>query len=145
METIMDDICGYLHNYFVDEIHEGTYIIEGKTVTLPFLKSGQYFYVSGSTFNDGVWKYPATNMTNEEFDGEIWAMKVPASLVALSAEISAWITKYADAGMDSPFSSESFNNYSYTRAQGASSDGSYAPVTWQNIFAARLARWRKLP
>ena len=145
METLMDDICGYLHNFFVDEIHEGNYTIAGKTIDLPFLQSGQYFCVRGSVFNDGVWKYPATTMTNEVFEGEIWAMAVPASVIALAADIAEWETAYAGAHLMSPFTSESFNNYSYTKAQGTSSDGSYAPITWKEIFAARLARWRKLP
>lgn len=143
--TLMDEICGYLHNYFVDEIHEGAFTVSNGSIDLPFLQAGQYFCVSGSVFNDGVWQYPATEMKAETFTGEIWAMKVPAAVVSLASDINDWMEAYADANLTSPFTSESFNNYSYTKAQGASADGGYAPVTWQNIFASRLSRWRKLP
>ena len=144
METLLDEICGYLHNFFVDEIHEGTYTVANGGIDLPLL-TGQYFCVRGSVFNDGVWQYPATGMASETFTGEIWAMAVPAAVMSLANDIEEWMSAYADSNLTSPFTSESFNNYSYTRAQGASADGGYAPVTWQNIFGARLARWRKLP
>lgn len=144
MNTLLDEICGYLHNYFVDKIHEGTYTVANGGIDLP-LQTGQYFYVKGSVFNDGVWEYPATGMHDETFTGEIWAMAVPAAVMSLASDISEWITAYADSNLDSPFTSESFNNYSYSKAQSTSADGGYAPVTWQNIFSSRLARWRKLP
>lgn len=145
METLMDEICGYLHNFFVAELHEGTYTVANGSIDLPYLQAGQYFYVSGSVFNDGVWKYPATDMHDETFNGQIGSMAVPAAVMSLASDINDWMEAYADSNLDSPFTSESFNNYSYSKAQGTASDGGYAPVTWQNIFSSRLARWRKLP
>ena len=144
METLMDDICGYLHNYFVADIHEGTYTVANGGIDLP-LQTDQYFCVRGSVFNDGGWQYPAPDMHDETFKGQIGSMAVPAAVIALASDISDWITAYADSNLDSPFTSESFNNYSYSKAQSTSADGGYAPVTWQNIFSSRLARWRKLP
>lgn len=144
METLMDEICGYLHNYFVAELHEGTYTVANGGIDLP-LQTGQYFCVRGSAFNDGVWKYPATDMHDETFNGQIGSMAVPAAVMSLASDINDWMEAYADSNLDSPFTSESFNNYSYSKAQGTASDGGYAPVTWQNIFASRLSRWRKLP
>ena len=147
METLMDEVLDSIHNYFVDTIHEGKFVIENGTLEADFLKENQYFRIIGSTFNDCVYKYPATDLIDEEFSGAVWAMRVPPSFIALLSEIEAWIDKYDgdDSTLNSPFTSESFNNYSYSKASGTNSDGSYAPVTWQSIFAKRLDRWRKLP
>lgn len=147
MNTLLDEICDHIHNYFVNEIHTGTFTISGGEIDVDFLKEGQYFRIVGSVFNDCVYQYPATELTDEEFSGAVWAMAVPPSLIALSSEIQAWIEQYggSDSSLNSPFTSESFNNYSYSKASGTNADGSYAPVTWQSIFAKRLDRWRKLP
>ena len=147
METLMDEVLDSIHNYFVDTIHEGKFVIENGTLEADFLKENQYFRIIGSTFNDCVYKYPATDLIDVEFSGAVWAMRVPPSFIALLSEIEAWIDKYDgdDSTLNSPFTSESFNNYSYSKASGTNSDGSYAPVTWQSIFAKRLDRWRKLP
>ncbi len=147
METLMDEVLDSIHNYFVDTIHEGKFVIENGTLEADFLKENQYFRIIGSTFNDCVYKYPATDLIDEEFSGAVWAMRVPPSFIALLSEIEAWIDKYDgdDSTLNSPYTSESFNNYSYSKASGTNSDGSYAPVTWQSIFAKRLDRWRKLP
>lgn len=147
METLMDEICDHIHNYFVTEIHTGTFTISNGQIDCDFLQNGQYFRIVGSVFNDSVFKYPASDLTDEEFSGAVWAMRVPPSFIALLSEIEAWIEQYggSDSTLTSPFTSESFNNYSYSKASGTNADGSYAPVTWQNIFAKRLDRWRKLP
>ena len=147
METLMDEVLDSIHNYFVDTIHEGKFVIENGTLEADFLKENQYFRIIGSTFNDCVYKYPTTDLIDEEFSGAVWAMRVPPSFIALLSEIEAWIDKYDgdDSTLNSPFTSESFNNYSYSKASGTNSDGSYAPISWQNIFAKRLDRWRKLP
>lgn len=147
METLLDEICDTIHNFFVKEIHEGSFTIANGTMEVDFLQENQYFRIVGSVFNDGVWKYPADDMVDESFSGVIWAMGVPPSLIALLSEIKAWINQYggANSSLNSPFTSESFNNYSYSKASGTNADGSYAPISWQNIFAKRLDRWRKLP
>jgi hypothetical protein len=65
-------------------------------------------------------------------------MAVPPTLIALSAEIKAY--NESDAGKASPFTSESFGGYSYTKA----TDANGAPIGWQKAFASRLNKWRKL-
>ncbi len=147
MNILLDEICGLIHNYFVQESHTGEFTISGESIDVDFLKENQYFRIIGSTFNDCVYKYPATDLIDETFSGTIQAMNVPPALIALVSEIEAWIAKYdaEDSVVNSPFTSESFNNYSYSKASGTNSDGSYSPVTWQDIFAKRLDRWRKLP
>lgn len=146
METLMDEVFDTIHNYFVADVHEGTYTVT-TGISADFLQTNQYFRVRGSVFNDGVWKYPTTKMTAETFTGEIWALAVPPALLSLIDEISAWNEQYGSlsSGALSPFTSESFNNYSYSKASGTRADGSYAPATWKDVFASRLDRWRKLP
>ena len=144
---MVEQICHFIHNYFTEDedIHKGTYTITGKTIELPFLLNGQYFRIVGSTLNDGIYEYPCTKLLNEEFDGEIWAMKVPKMVVELAEEISAWVTKYG-ANVNSPYQSENvIGVYSYTKASagGNSKSGNGTP-TWQSTFAAQLNQWRKL-
>ena len=151
MESLMDEICGYIHNYFVvkpDGVHRGKYTISNGSIDCPFLQANQYFRIKGSVFNNGVHVYPANDLTDEEFTGEIWAMAVPQAVIALASEIEAWNAKYGGINSPnySPFVSESFNNYSYSKGSryngGGSSSG--APMTWQDAFASRLSRWRRL-
>ena len=138
---MLTEICAELHNYFEvpNGRHFGTFEISGGSIApLDFLKDGQWFRIIGSVYNDGVHKYPAEYLTDEVFDGAVWAMAVPPSIIALAAEIEEY--NRSDAGKASPYTSESFGGYSYTKA--TSSDGS--PVSWQKVFAKRLNAWRKI-
>ena len=141
MDTCLTEICAELRNWFVvpDGVHIQTYTISGGSIApLDFLQEGQHFRIVGSVFNDGVYQYPATSLTDEVFEGAVWAMAVPPTLIALSAEIKAY--NESDAGKPSPFTSESFGGYAYTKA----TDANGAPIGWQKAFASRLAKWRKL-
>ena len=138
---MLTEICAELRNYF--EVPNGRrfgkFTISGGSIApLDFLQEGQYFRIVGSVFNDGVYKYPATSLTDEVFEGAVWAMAVPPTLVALAAEIKAY--NDSDAGKPSPFTAESFGGYSYTKA----TDANGAPIGWQKAFAGRLNKWRKL-
>ena len=138
---MLTEICAELRNYFEvpNGRHFGTFTISGGSIApLDFLQDGQYFRIVGSVFNDGVYQYPATSLTDEVFEGAVWAMAVPPTLIALAAEIKAY--KDSDAGKPSPFTSESFGGYAYTKA----TDANGAPIGWQKAFASRLSKWRKL-
>ena len=138
---MLTEICAELRNYFEvpNGRHFGTFTISGGSIApLDFLQDGQYFRIIGSVFNDGVHQYPASDLTDETFHGAVWAMAVPPTLIALSAEIEEY--NKSDAGKASPFISESFGGYSYTKA----TDANGAPIGWQKAFASRLAKWRKL-
>jgi hypothetical protein len=67
-------------------------------------------------------------------------MGVPPAVIALLADINAWITKYGES-TESPYQSESFAGYSYTKATDAQSNGL---ATWQTMFRGQLSRWRKI-
>ena len=138
---ILTELCAELRNYFEvpNGRHFGKFEISGGSITpSDFLQDGQYFRIVGSVFNDGVYQYPATSLTDEVFEGAVWAMALPPSIIALSAEIEEY--NKSDAGKPSPFASESFGGYAYTKA----TDASGAPIGWQKAFASRLSKWRKL-
>lgn len=141
---MLEQILDYIHNYFERDIVDGSFTISDGSVVLDFLQDGQHFRIHGSVFNDGVYKYPASGLIDETFTGEIWAMAVPPAVIALADEITAWIDKYGDA-MNSPYQSESFGGYSYSKGSGQnSSNNSSNPADWRVVFGSRLNHWRKI-
>lgn len=152
---MLTEVCQELKNWFDIKRYFGKFaIVDGQITSLDdktfSLQNGQYFRIIGSLFNDGVHKYEPenkeTDLKSEEFDGAVWSMAVPPVIVALSDDIAAWQAKYggADSVALSPFSSESFGGYSYSKAQGFASTGGGMLASWQAVFAARLRPWRKL-
>ena len=139
---MLEQVLMHLKNWFLvpGGIHEGTYTIEDGGITLPFLANGQYFRIFGSVFNDGLHQYPASDLKAETFDGSVWALAVPKAVIDLAAEIEAWEKKNGDASV-SPYQSESFGGYSYSKATDSATGGA---VTWQSAFRGRLNAWRKL-
>lgn len=139
---MLEDILRHLNNWFLVDVYEGTFTVENGSVALPFLQNNQYFRIIGSVFNDGLHQYPATDLTDETFTGTVWTLAVPKAVVTLSNEIDEWQTKFGDA-VASPYTSESFGGYSYTKASGGKADTS-AGTGWQDAFRNRLNAWRKL-
>lgn len=148
MELILTEICDYLNNNFWEKKIEGNFTISEGYIDVPALKDGQYFRIIGSTFNDGVHKYPITETTklvDEEFKGTILAMAVPQTVIAIASDIKEWQTLYGGASSDamSPFTSESFAGYSYSKESGNNASGG-SNATWQDVFGGRLNKYRKL-
>ena len=139
---MLEQVLMHLKNWFLvpGGIHEGTYTIEDGGIALPFLANGQYFRICGSVFNDGLHQYPASDLKAETFDGSVLALAVPQAVIDLAAEIEAWQTKNGDASV-SPYQSESFGGYQYSKATDSASGGA---VTWQSAFRSRMNAWRKL-
>ncbi len=140
---MLEEVLNHLHNWFQLEIYPGTYTIEEGGIVLPCLLPGQYFRIVGSVFNDGLHKYgPAMELLQDEtFTGAVWALAIPKPVVDLADEIAAWQAKYKDT-VESPYTSESFGGYAYSKASGAGdSNGSGG---WQAAFRARLNPYRKL-
>jgi hypothetical protein len=136
---MLDEILAEIRNYFVVKVHSGDFeVIGGRLSPLDFLQNGQYFRIVGSVMNDGVYRYPYSGLTDETFSGEIWALAVPPTLIALVAEIEEYEKKAKETV--SPYNSESFGGYSYTKA----TDSSGAPISWEKAFARRLNKWRKI-
>lgn len=135
---MLEEVLSEVNNWFVvpGGIHTGDYSIKDGGIELPFLLDGQYFRVFGSMFNDGLHQYPATDLIDEDFTGTVWALAIPPSVKDLAAEIEEWNAK----NEPSPFTSESFGGYSYSKATNANG----APLGWRDTFRERLNAWRKI-
>lgn len=130
-------LCQELRNWFEREKHFGDFTISEGTLDVDFLQDGQYFRIVGSVFNDGVHRFNDVELKDETFNGAIWEMAIPEDVINLANEIDAYNT---EMGVASPYTSESWGGYSYTKA--TASDGSV--ITWQTAFSNRLNRWRKI-
>lgn len=139
---MLEQVLRHLNNWFLVDTHDGTFTVENGSITLPFLQTNQYFRICGSVFNDGLHLYPAVDLMDETFTGTVWALAVPKAVVTLSIDIAAWEEKNGEAVL-SPYTSESFGGYSYTKASGGKADTS-AVTGWQDAFKGRLNDWRKL-
>lgn len=146
---VLTDLCQEIRNWFIRkeaDKHYGTFEIRGGSITAPFLVSGQYYRIIGSIFSDGIHQYGAEadgELTDETFDGAVWALAIPKEILALSENIETWRTKYEDPeGPNfSPYASESFGGYSYSKGNSADAASS---ISWKSAFASDLNRWRKI-
>ena len=146
---MLTELCKELNNWFDVKRMFGRFEIQnGELAGVDDkLQEGQYFRIVGSIFNDGVHEYPASNLNDEIFDGAVWAMAVPPSVIELSEKIDDWQNKYGgiDGVAMSPFQSESFGGYSYTKKSKSSASGNEdSSATWQGAFASQLNQWRKI-
>lgn len=137
---MLEQILRHLNNWFLVGIHKGEFAVEKGGIALPFLQENQYFRIVGSVFNDGLYQYPCSALIDETFNGAIWALAVPKTVLDLAEDISKWQEKNGDAAA-SPFTSESFGGYSYSKGS-VNSNGS-GVVSWQSVFKSRLDTWRR--
>lgn len=139
-------ICEHLHNWFDEGCEKtfGEFTVGDGDTTVPDcgIKPGQYYRIIGSVYNDGVHESGRDELTAETFDGAVWLMKVPKQVVQLAEEMAAWQEKNgaADSAAMSPFNSESFAGYSYTK-QNTAEDGTSGVFA---AYKARLSLWRKI-
>jgi hypothetical protein len=147
-------VCRELNNYFeYDKVFGKFEIVDGQLTTQHLidekgvlrLQNGQYFRIAGSVFNDGVYQFPATGLHDEVFDGAIWLLAFPIDFVALVSDIEEWQKKNGgvDSAAMSPFTSESFGGYSYSKGGGSDASGK-GQNTWQGAFKARLNAYRRI-
>lgn len=151
--SMLTEICQELRNWFdrdQPKYHGSFEIVNNELRSLDWtlnIVDGQCFRIIGSALNDGVYRKGVDALQDESFSGVVWAMAVPPSVIALSEEIEAWQEKYGgvDSAAMSPFNSESFGGYSYSKSGGgAASSGTGSSGTWKSAFADRLNRWRKI-
>jgi len=148
---MLSEVCREIKNWFEQAKYFGDFVIaDGAIVSrndgTMGLQDGQYFRIVGSVFNDGVYQYPTTDLHDEIFNGAVWALAIPKEVITLSDDIDAWVAKYGgvDSVNMSPFNSESFGGYSYSKSGGGSSAGGDNSGTWQNVFSSHLNKWRKI-
>ena len=138
---MLEQVLMNIRNWFTVDggIYSGTFTIEDGGIALPFLANGQYFRICGSVFNDGLHQYPEDDLTDETFNGTIWALAIPPAVVDLADEIQKWQGKNGEAA-SGIYQSESFGGYQYSKQ--TESDG--GQVTVWSVFRKRLNQWRKL-
>ena len=135
---MLEAVLTHLHNWFPAKNgkHAGAFVIASGALSPDIgLVPGQYYRIRGSTFNDGLHYVGETALTDEAFDGEVWALAIPRAVQELSGEIAAWVEKNPETDKVS----ESFGGYSYSRGQSASG----GVGGWQAAFAGRLNAWRR--
>lgn len=151
----LTDLCEYLKNWF-DEgctVHVGKITIAEGTIQCSCdfssyeveIANGQYFRVAGSIYNDGIHQYPDQEMADETFEGSVTPLKIPPVVLSMLDEIIAWRGKYEglDSTAMSPYQSESFAGYSYSKAGSGGNSGD-SSGGWQAAFKNRLTHWRKI-
>lgn len=155
---ILTEICAYLKNYFEpcekrkdrSFIHSGTFEIkDNQLLNADFLKENQYFRVVNSALNDGVYCNCTEDLKilqNEKFSGAIWEMNIPPAFLKLCEDIQKWSTKNesVDSLNMSPFFSENFGGYSYSKSAGRTGNTGGNNIIWQKQFSDRLKIWRKI-
>ena len=135
------EILRYLRNFFPGyRWHVEGFKIEDGVFDFPELREGQYFLIEDSRYNDGLHQY-GDALIDEEFSGWVTELRIPKEVIELASEIEQWSDKYKDA-VASPYQSESFGGYSYTKGGNGSGNNSYCG--WQSAFASRLKVWRKV-
>lgn len=148
---MLGEICAEIKNFFTyeEDRHIDNFVISEGQVSPVLDFTTDYFRIVGSRLNDGVHKVSELTknpLKDESFHGAIWIMSVPDDFLALVSDIEAWQEK--NGGVDSqamsPFQSESFGGYSYSKASGGNTDsgGSSVP-TWKSTFASRLNIYRR--
>ena len=145
--------CLECKNFFLNnsrkDIHTGTFVISAGAISpVDFLVPGQYFRIVGSKLNDRVICNNADDLSllrDETFTGAIWDMSVPPAFIELCNDVNAWRTKNdnPESAAMSPFSSESFGGYSYSKGGGSTSTGGAATV-WQDVFRPRFNAFRRI-
>ncbi len=139
---MLEQLLGHLHNWFIDRTVSGSFDIRNGSIDVDGMQDGQWFRIIGSVFNDGLHLAPANDLHDESFNGKVQLLAVPQAVVSLAEDIKAWCDDNAKA-LASPYTSESFGGYSYSKAAD-SFGGTGAPLGWQYQFRSRINEWKKL-
>lgn len=147
---MINRVCSYIHNHFTADKQgnpyrrwSGEFSISDGGMELPLL-DGQYYVITGSKLNDGMHKYPSDDLMDETFTGIVYECVVPREVLGIIADIEEWEAKNADA-ISSPYQSESFGGYSYTKASAGNNSGAVGNgMNWESVFGYRLTPWKRL-
>lgn len=138
-------ICDYIHNYFEKDIVRGEFTITGGSLNTDSINilENQYYMIKGSTFNDGIYKHVCTDLADETFKGTIITMAVPKDVINVLERASQWENDNKKT-LNSPYQSESFGGYSYSKGTSTRKDGSSGQLTWRDVFGDELKAYRKI-
>lgn len=153
---MLTEVCDFIHNYFEISTHMGEFEISAGQIDLDgLILVGQRFRICGSALNDGIYTYRVDGIYNDDdtelaelmdetFKGIIYGMggRGLREVLKISEEITAWQEKNRTA-LESPYQSESFGGYSYTKAVGSGANAGGA-LSWRDVFGSRLDAYRKI-
>lgn len=142
----MESLLKYLNNFFYNFGEYGQHEISFNKITVKGVYYvGQYVKIVGSCVNDGVYQVLKVDsgtitlvgeLSNEAFTGTIFSLGVPGRLKEISEQIQEFNRQLTTNG----FASESFGDYSYTKATNANGE----LVGWKDIFKDDLRPYRKI-
>jgi len=147
---MLSEICAEIKNYFSyeEDKYVGDFKIEGGVIAPHIDFPTDYIRIVGSRLNNGVHKVSEMRLQDETFHGAIWVMSPPADFLTLVSEIESWqeANGKADSANMSPFQSESFGGYSYSKGSTNSNSqtGVSSVPTWQSQYASRLKIYRRI-
>jgi hypothetical protein len=149
---MITEICLYLRNWFDwnQPKYFGKFKIENGILTSyndeMLIQDNQFYRIVGSVFNDQVHRHGEESLHDEVFEGAVWLMAIPQDVISLAVEIDEWQKKYGalDSQNMSPYQSESFGGYSYSKSGGGSGNSDSSVGTWQAVYADRLKRYKKI-
>lgn len=146
----LEQVLAHIHNWFVyDQIKTGHCAIsDGSLPASVSIPEGAWYRIQGSLLNDGLHQHPAADLIDETFDGTITVCAIPNALLSVVEEIEDWQLHYSEArrkALSSPYSSESFDGYSYTTKDFSGANSASGGLSgWQAAFATDLNPWRKM-
>ncbi len=144
MRTVYE-VMRHINNFFERGYRATEYTITGGALEpADLLRPGLWVCITGSFYHDGAWRIDADlrledlpeNTPDETFTGRVWLLAPPPAFLALCDEIAEFVQKNSVT----PYQSESFGEYSYTKAQGKGG----GILSWQEAFADRLQPYRHM-
>lgn len=132
-------------NFFETGYVKSTFTINGGMLTSSRLfPQGAYIAIEGSVFYTGVYRMAADGVLEgipvdsfpETFTGRIWFLRPPAGFLQLCKDVAEFDEKTPKGA----YQSETFGEYSYTRAGGKNG----GTLTWQEHFSGALAQYRNM-
>ena len=147
----LETLCKTIKNWFTkdEDKYFETFTITGGVISpSDFLMLNQYFRIVGSIFNDGVYQFKGVGiaiegLTDETFsDGAVWAMRIPKTVTENLTILNQWIETNKEA-LDSPYTSESFGGYSYSKS-GSATNGSNSDTSLKQKINELFGNYRKV-
>lgn len=138
MAVTLEQVMRECNNYFERCRYFGSIrVVDGKIA--PDVGS-PYVFISGGASLYGVYSLVNGRLVDAEdvsayFTGTLWFLYPPKGFTDIAEEIAEFATKSPVGG----FASESFGQYSYSRATG-----SKGLLTWQEAFSDRLRPYRQM-
>lgn len=143
LEVLMQE-C---NNYFYKTYEHDTFSIQNGVIdSKGIYLVNQYIKIEGSILNDGVYKIESmtnnkiniASLQDEIFEGCIFGLAVPNGFVSLSEKVKEYLDNPKTKPTD--ISSESFNNYSWSKGKKANG----ANITWNDVFQDDIYSYRQL-